>query len=139
MGVAALLAGCALNYLGDRLLGVQIELFRGVQGFGGLWFVDVFVLPFIVGVVVVLMIGRAGKWLSYFPPLIVRGVSYYALAHLNAVPEGASLIPLGWWGFFVLLVMEGAAFGGIMGEFMMKRMQKGGNAITGIKSFPTRN
>ncbi len=118
-GVAAVLVGCALNHFGDRLLGVQIELFRGLQTFSFAWIADVFVLPFVVGIVVAAIFGMGGKWLCYFPPLIVRLVSYAELAHA-AVPTGASLLPLGWWGFFVILVMEAAAFGGIAGEIMVK-------------------
>lgn len=120
-GIAALLIGCALNYFGDRLLGVQVELYRGIQGFGGLWAVDVFVLPFVVGLLVAAIFGFGGKWLSYFPPLIVRSISYYEfLHHINTIPQGATLAPIGWWGFFVILAIEASAFGGIMGEIMMK-------------------
>ena len=120
-GVVALLIGCALNYLGDRLLGVQVELYRGIQGFGGLWAVDVFVLPFFVGLLVAAIFGFGGKWLSYFPPLIVRSISYYGfLNHMDSIPQGATLAPIGWWGFFVILAIEASAFGGILGEIMMK-------------------
>lgn len=120
-GVVALLIGCALNYFGDRLLGAQVELYRGIQGFGMSWAADVFVLPFFVGMLVAAIFGFGGKWLSYFPPLIVRSISYYGFAsHLNSIPDGASLAPMGWWGFFVILAIEASAFGGIMGEIMMK-------------------
>jgi hypothetical protein len=120
-GVVALLMGCALNYFGDDLLGAQVELYRGIQGFGMSWAADVFVLPFFVGVLVAAIFGFGGKWLSYFPPLIVRSISYYEfLHHMNSIPEGASLAPIGWWGFFVILAIEASAFGGIMGEIMMK-------------------
>lgn len=119
-GLVVLLIGSAANYLGDRLLGVKIELFYGIQTFSMLWVLDMFVLPFLVGLLVAMMYGLGGKWLCYFPPLIVRAISYYELAHAANVPEGASLIPMGWWGFFVILVMEAAAFGGVMGEIMVK-------------------
>ena len=120
-GVVALLLGCALNYYGDRFLGVQVELYRGIQGFGGMWMLDVFILPFFVGLLVSAILGRGGKWLSYFPPLIVRSFSYYEfLYHVNSIPQGALLAPIGWWGFFVILAIEASAFGGIMGEIMMK-------------------
>jgi len=120
-GVVALLLGCALNYFGDLLLGAQIELYRGIQGFGPLWAVDVFVLPFFVGLLVAAIFGFGGKWLSYFPPLIVRSISYYEfMHHMNTIPQGASLAPMGWWGLFVILAIEASAFGGIMGEIMMK-------------------
>lgn len=120
-GLAALMIGCALNFLGDRLLGVQIELFLGLQTFSFSWILDMFALPFIVGLVVAAIFGMGGKWLCYFPPLIVRAISYYFLAHsATALPPDSSLIPLGWWGFFVILTMEAAAFGGIMGEIAIK-------------------
>jgi len=120
-GVVALLMGCLLNYFGDQLLGAQVELYRGIQGFGGLWIVDVFVLPFFVGLLVAAIFGFGGKWLSYFPPLLVRSLSYYEFSHqLLVIPQGAALAPIGWWGFFVILAVEASAFGGIMGEIMMK-------------------
>lgn len=119
-GVAALLIGCALNFIGDRLLGVQIELFYGLNTFSLGWIVDMFVLPFFVGLAVAIIFGMGGKWLCYFPPLMVRAVNYYLLAHAASLPPDAALIPMGWWGFFVILTMEAAAFGGIMGEIMIK-------------------
>ena len=119
-GVIAILAGCALNYFGDRLLGVQIELFHGIQTFSFMWILDMFALPFFVGVLVAAIFGLGGKWLCYFPPFMVRGYSYYAILHYGGVPHGMSLLPLGWWGFFVILVVEASAFGGVMGEIWVK-------------------
>ena len=40
--------------------------------------------------------------------------------NIGTIPQGASLAPIGWWGFFVILAVEASAFGGIMGEIMMK-------------------
>jgi hypothetical protein len=120
-GLTALLAGCAVNYFGDRLLDVRIELFYGLQTFSFLWVLDMFALPFIVGLVTGAIFGMGGKWLCYFPPLIVRVINYAVLSHsLGSLPPDASLIPLGWWGFFVILVMEAAAFGGIAGEIVIR-------------------
>jgi len=119
-GLAAVLVGVALNYFGDRLLNVQVELYRGIQGFGGMWILDMFLLPFIVGFVVAIIFGFGGRWLSYFPPMIVRMISYYEIAYITGVPDGTSLLPLGWWGFFVILVVESSAFGGIIGEVIIK-------------------
>jgi hypothetical protein len=119
-GLAALLVGVAVNHLGERLLGVRIELFRGILGFDFAWFMAMFILPFFVGVIVALLFGLGGKWLCYFPPLIVRVLSYLQIVYVTGVPEGTSLLPLGWWGFFVIVVMEAAAIGGVMGEIMVK-------------------
>jgi len=120
-GLAALLVGIAINHLGERLLGVRIELFRGILGFDFAWFMAMFILPFFVGVIVAVIFGLGGKWLCYFPPLIVRVISYLQIVYVTGVPEGASLLPMGWWGFFVIVVMEAAAIGGVMGEIMVKR------------------
>ena len=119
-GLAAVFVGVALNYFGDRLLDVHVELYRGIQGFGGMWIIDMFLLPFIVGFVVALIFGFGGKWLSYFPPLIVRLISYYEISNISGVPQGASLVPMGWWVFFVILAVESSAFGGIIGEVIIK-------------------
>jgi len=117
----ALLAGCAINVIGDRLLGVDLELFWGLDTFNFLWFLDLFVVPLIAGFAVGAIFGLGGKWLCYFPPLIVRLLSYYSFMYLTTVPDGASLMPIGWWGFFVILAIESAAFGGVAGEIMIRR------------------
>ncbi len=118
-GLAALLIGCAVNYFGDRLLGVRIELWLGLQTFSFTWMLDVFALPFVVGVVVAVIFGLGGKWLCYFPPLIVRAVNYAVIAHSGS-QVSAPLLPMGWWGLFVILAMEAAAIGGVIGEVVMK-------------------
>ena len=119
-GVVAVTMGCALNYFGDRLLGVKIELFHGILDFNSLWIIDMLALPFFVGVLVSVIFGLGGKWLCYFPPLIVKSVSYLDSVYLSGIPENASLIPFGMWALFVTVVMTAAAFGGVMGEIMVK-------------------
>ncbi len=121
MGLAALLIGMALNYLGDRLLGVKIELFWGLSTFSFAWILDVFFVPFLVGLVVAWIFGMGGKWLCYFPPLIVRSLSY-AILYVSGSPHGSSLNPMGWWGLYVILAMESAGIGGIIGEVMIKKV-----------------
>ena len=44
-GTLALVSGCAIIYLGDRVLGVDLELFWGLETFNLLWFLDLFVVP----------------------------------------------------------------------------------------------
>ncbi|RFC32468.1 MAG: hypothetical protein DID92_2727745462 [Candidatus Nitrotoga sp. SPKER] len=119
-GVVAVIMGCALNYFGDRLLGVKIELFRGILNFNSLWIIDMLVLPFFVGVLVAVIFGLGGKWLCYFPPLIVKSISYLDSIYLSGIPEDASLMPFGMWALLVTVVMTSAAFGGVMGEIMVK-------------------
>ena len=122
--IAALLAvllGCFANFIGDRLLGVRIELFWGLDTFNFIWFLQLFILPVFVGIVVAYIYGLGGKWFAFFPPLIVRFIAYYETAYSLGVPPGAELMPLGWWGFFVILAIESAAIGGILGEIIFKR------------------
>jgi len=121
-GLAALLIGSALNHFGDRLLGVKTELFYGLATFSPSWILDVFFVPFLVGLVVAWIFGYGAWWLSYFPPLIVRCFSYAGIYLSSSIPEGSTLIPLGWWGFFVILTMESAAIGGILGEVAIKKV-----------------
>ncbi|BCK88614.1 hypothetical protein MIZ01_2419 [Sideroxyarcus emersonii] len=121
-GMVALLAGVALNHMGDKLLGVRLELFSGLSTFSFAWMVDIFIVPFIVGLVVSWIFGMGGKWLCYFPPLIVRSVSYAEILYVTGTPHGSTLNPMGWWGFYVILAMEAAGIGGIVGEVVIKNV-----------------
>jgi hypothetical protein len=122
LGSAALMIGSAVNYFGDRLLGVKIELYRGlIDKFSPASMADVFLVPFAVGLLVAWIFGQGGKWLCYFPPIIVRALSYLSIYAGGIVPEGTRLIPIGWWGFFVILAVEASAIGGVLGEVMVKR------------------
>jgi hypothetical protein len=119
-GMAALLIGTSLNYLGDLVLGVKIELFSGLATFSFAWILDVFFVPFLVGYVVSWIFGAGGKWLCYFPPLIVRCISYAEILYVTGTPHGSSLNPIGWWALYVILAVESASIGGIVGEVMIK-------------------
>ena len=72
-GVSAVLIGMALNALGDALLGVRIEQYSGISTFTIWWMLDVFLVPFIVGLAVARLFGRGSKWLACLPPILVRG------------------------------------------------------------------
>lgn len=137
MGSVALLIGMSLNHLGDRLLGVKIELFSGLSTFSFAWMLDVFFVPFLVGLVVAWIFGMGAKWLCYFPPLIVRCISYAEILYFSGTPHGSILNPLGWWGLFVILAMESAGIGGILGEVMIKNVYGRSNKITPAESEQT--
>jgi len=122
LGSAALMIGSAVNYFGDRLLGFKIELWTGLSYFGGLLLVDVFLVPLLSGLAVAWVFGQGGKWLCYFPPLIVRALAYAQLAIMGPIPPGTSQINFIFWCFFVILAVEAAAFGGILGEVFLKRI-----------------
>lgn len=122
-GAAAVLLGLAFNHFADRILGVQIEAFSGGIGyFSPSWVLDLFLVPFITGVLVSLVYGFGGKWLAYLPSLIVRSFSYFAISsHLIGMAPGSTLMPFGWWGFYLILAVEAAAVGGVIGEVVIKR------------------
>lgn len=121
-GTIAILAGCAVVYIGDWLVGVDIELWWGLATFTPLWMVAVFVVPLISGLVCAMIFGLGGKWLCYFPPLIVRTINYFAYVYeFKAPPPGAELLFFPYWILFVILVVEAAAFGGVFGEIVVKR------------------
>jgi hypothetical protein len=129
MGIVAMLIGMSLNHLGDRLLGVKLELYSGLSTFSFAWILDVFFVPFLVGLVVAWIFGMGARWLCYFPPLIVRCLSYAEILYLSGTPHGSNLNPLGWWGFFVILAMESAGIGGIVGEVMIKNVYGRSNKV----------
>jgi hypothetical protein len=135
-GIAALLLGMSLNHLGDRLLGVKIELFSGLSTFSFAWILDVFFVPFLVGLLTAWIFGRGAKWLSYFPPLIVRCLSYAEIFYFSGTPHGSILNPLGWWGFFVILAMESSGIGGILGEVLIKNVYGRSSSTDGTHSKP---
>ena len=120
-GVVAVLAGMAVNYLGDRMLGVSVELWWGIGTFSPEWILDVFLVPFIAGIVVAVLFGLGGKWLCYLPPAIVRIISYINFAGPEPIPQGAYLLSIQFWVLIVILVVEAAAFGGAAGEIIVKR------------------
>jgi len=120
--IVAMIVGCAVNYLGNWLIGVRIELFWGLKTFSFPWFLELFVWPVIVGISVSLVYGLGGKWFASLPPLIVHFASYYQTKHYLGVPDGAHLMPMGWWGFFIILAMESAMIGGVLGEIANKRV-----------------
>jgi len=124
-----MLIGMSLNHFGDRLLGVKLELFSGLATFSFAWILDVFFVPFIVGLVVAWIFGMGGKWLCYFPPLIVRSLSYAEILYVSGTPHGSSLNPIGWWGLYVILAMESAGIGGIVGEVMIKNVYGRSNKV----------
>ncbi|MCC6302732.1 MAG: hypothetical protein IT489_08030 [Gammaproteobacteria bacterium] len=117
-----ILVGSALVFCGDFLLGVRVEYFRGMATFTPYWILDIFLVPFIAGYVVAKLYGeKNGKWLACAPPLIVRGGSVLQL--YIADPEWhADLffhLHLHYWALCVILAVEAANIGGILGEFKL--------------------
>jgi len=121
MGCVAIAVGAVINYAGDRLLGIRLELFWGVATFSPLWVVDLFLIPFAAGFSVSMVYGLGGKLLCYFSPIIVRGVSYIQMYNYPNLPEGVMLLPFWYWILVLIVAIEAAAFGGAFGEIMVKK------------------
>jgi hypothetical protein len=135
-GLFALMTGILVNYFGDRLLGVKMELFSGLATFSFAWMLDVFLLPLLVGLLMAWIFGMGAKWLCYFPPLIVRCLSYAQILYVTGVPHGSILNPMGWWGLYVILAMESAGIGGILGEVMIKKVYGRTNMSISVENEP---
>lgn len=121
-GLLALTVGCLVNYFGDMLLGIRLELYYGLSTFNFIWFLQLFILPILVGLSVSAIFGLGGKWLCYFPPVIVRVAAYYDTQYRLGIPDNTDLMPFGWYIFFIILAVESAAIGGVFGEILVKRV-----------------
>ena len=123
----AVLAGMALNFAGDWLIGANVEVFKGIETFSFPWMLDVFFLPFGVGLLVAKIYGKkGGKWLACLPPLFVRSLSYLYL-YLFVYQDGKDFfyhLNLFYWGPVVILVVEASNFGGILGEVLVGSYSK---------------
>ena len=119
-----------LIFLGDWLLGVRIELFRGMATFTPAWMADVFLVNFLSGLLVARYFGRHAKWLAIVPPLIVRSLSY-AYLYVIENPSGDFFLQLHlhYWGPTVILAVECANIGGILGEVFMGVYHRKGGAL----------
>lgn len=121
MVVVAIGAGALVNYIGDRLLGVRLELFWGVSTFSVWWVLDLFLVPFIAGMTVSLIYGLGGKILCYFAPIVTRVISYVQMHNYQDLPDGVFVLPIYYWVMVLIVAIEAAAFGGVIGEVLIKR------------------
>mgnify|MGYP000278900081 CR=1 FL=1 len=121
IGTVAILAGAVVVLLGDKLLGINLALFYGIGTFSPIWVLDLFFVPFIAGIVVSLIYGLGGKILAHASPLIVHIVSYVQLNNGGVLPDGASILPMGYWILVIIVAIEFSAFGGFIGEIIVKR------------------
>lgn len=124
LGLLAMLVGCLVIFAGNKIIGIRIELYHGLQTFNPMWFLELFIVPMIAGIAVSFVFNFGGKWLAHFPPLIVLMAQYFETVYVLGVPEGASLMPMAWWGFFVILAIECSAAGGVIGEIWFKAYYK---------------
>jgi len=116
----AITAGVFVILFLDRMLGVQLEFFRGMQTFSATWIFGLIIVPIISGFVVSLVYGLGGKIIAHFPPLIAKSYIYFNITP-EQIPPGAEVIPIGFWILIVIVVVEAGAAGGLIGEILIKR------------------
>jgi len=121
MGVIAIVCGAVFVYLGDLLLNVNLALFHGIDTFDPIWVLDLFFVPFVAGIVVSLIYGLGGKILAHFSPMLVHIPTYVMFYNGAVLPEGTSLLPLGFWVLILIVAVEFSALGGILGEVIIKK------------------
>lgn len=120
VAIIAVAAGAVVVYLGGKLLGVRLEFYYGPATYTPQWVLTLFFVPFVGGIVVSLIYGLGGKILAHAPALIVHAVAYYQV-YGSTPPPGADILPFGYWIFVVILCVEFATIGGVIGEVMVKR------------------
>ncbi|KXW56525.1 hypothetical protein LHV13_02915 [Ferrovum sp. PN-J185] len=119
-GLYGVIVGFIINLVCDLVLGVNVEVYKGIATFNVLWMIDVFFVPFGVGYVTSRIYGeKGGRYVACLPPLLLRPLSYLYL-HYIAHPMGDFFLQLNlyYWGPMLILVVESANFGGIIGEVM---------------------
>lgn len=123
----AVAAGTIVILLGDGLLGVRLEVFKGIHTFSFAWMLDLLVVPFVSGVAVsAVMRSRMGKWLAYAPPFIARcGTLVYLLISAGSKAIHFSVF---YWGALLLMVMEFGNIGGFLGDYLFGSYRKGAKA-----------
>src|SRR3569623_1345554 len=121
IAIVAVLVWAGIVYLGDKLLGFKLETFYEVDKFTVFWVLDLFLVPFIAGIVVSLIYGFGGILLAHLSPVIVRVDSYYELHGNVHLADGGVSLPIPYWLLVVVVAAEFAAFGGVVGEIVIKK------------------
>lgn len=120
-GIVAIAVGMAIIFLGDVVTGANLETFQGISTFTFGWMVDVFFVPFVAGLIVAKIFReRGGKYLACLPPLFVRFLTYVYLFFF-VYHDGKDFffhMNLYYWGPCLILVVEAANFGAIIGEVL---------------------
>ncbi|MES1981564.1 MAG: hypothetical protein V4443_03715 [Pseudomonadota bacterium] len=117
--IIVIILGSILIYVGVKLLDVHIELYRGIHLIDEKWITAIYLLPFVVGALIVMAFGPGGSWICWIPPVIVEGWAYIDTAYITGVPEDAQLIPLGYWVYYMVLMVGAAAIGGFSYQIFM--------------------
>ncbi len=116
----ALAAGGVVIYLGNQILDVSMDVFYGVHTFNPRWITNLFLVPFLAGIVVALIYGLGGKIIAHLAPLPIMLYNYLTLDKM-LLPEGVVQLPIYYWALVVIVAMEFAGIGGVVGEILIKK------------------
>ena len=119
----AIMSGAAAMYALNQVFDVRMELFGDLATyFHPRLFIGLVLTPFIAGVIVSLIYGLGGKLLCYFPALMVYLYQYASTKYgISTLPDDMRLLPIGYMGFIIIVAIECAAVGGILGEIWVKK------------------
>ncbi len=122
-GTISIAVGVAVILLGDKLLGVQLEIVLRdrMATYNIFWIMDLILVPIIAGFVVTFIYGLGGKIVAHFPPLIAKCYLYFTI-NPDMIPQGAEIIPVGFWILIVIVAVEAGAAGGLIGEIVIKKI-----------------
>ncbi len=120
VAAGAVAAGAVVVYLGGKLLGVRLEFYYGPATYTPQWVLTLFFVPFLAGIAVSLVYGLGGKILAHAPALIVHSILYYQV-YGTTPADGGVILPIGYWIFVIILCVEFATVGGVIGEVMVRR------------------
>jgi hypothetical protein len=131
---ARVVLGIAAGSLAERLLeaasGTRLEYYQGLATFDWRWLLGISLWPLAGGAVCGFVIGRYGKWwapaAAFLLRLLLWTQAQAAGAGLAATPVAGSrpalaVVPLGIWGFELLLCVDAAWVGGFLGERARRR------------------
>ncbi len=116
----ALAAASVVIFVGNQVLDVSMDIFYGVSTFNPRWITNLFLVPFIAGIVVSLIYGLGGKIIAHLAPLPVMLFNYLSLDKA-LLPEGVVQLPIYYWLLVVIVAMEFAGIGGVVGEILIKK------------------
>src|SRR3569832_3033196 len=106
VGIAAVavLVGAGIVYLGDKLLGVTLERFYGVETFTLFWVADLFLVPFIAGIVVFLFFGFGGLLFVFLCLVFVWVFCFFVFFVFLSFAGGGVKMPMPYRQFVVVVL-----------------------------------
>lgn len=116
----ALAVATVIIYAGERLLNVHLGVFFGIQTFNLFWVTTLIVVPLVAGLTVSFIYGLGGKMLAHFAPIPIQIYQYMQLDS-QALPDGVTVLPIGYWMLLLIVCVEAAGVGGFIGEVIIKK------------------